>query len=90
MDRLILCDECVKHAGRVLGMIDEDVYKDKLESLERRLKDETNRAEQAVAYSERLEGAFNTRPSGPVKASRPRGRPKTAKTQRLATAGAAA
>lgn len=73
MDDLILCEECVRTAARQLDMVDRSELA-QVESLERRLRNEVYRADQAEKYAESLELAFENRPQQ-IAAPRKRGRP---------------
>jgi hypothetical protein len=74
MDDLILCENCINEASRLLGWMPVSEVQDKLSSLERRLDDERKRADKATEYSDRMEQALQHRPES-LKVSRPRGRP---------------
>lgn len=74
MDDLILCATCLKSGAGLIGMVDEDAQAARIESLERRLAEETKRCEQAVGYANRMEEALAQRPE-PIQVNRPRGRP---------------
>lgn len=74
MDDLILCEGCLRSGAGLVGMVDEEEQSARIESLERRLTEETRRCEQAVAYANRMEEALAQRPE-PITVSRPRGRP---------------
>ena len=80
MEDLILCENCLKGAARLVGMVDDGEEADRIVSLETRLAEETARCEQAVNYANRMETALAARPE-PIQVSRPRGRPRHRTTQ---------
>jgi hypothetical protein len=74
MDNLILCETCLRSGAGLVGMVDATQQADRIATLEKRLADEQKRADQAVAYANRMEQAIAARPE-PITVSRPRGRP---------------
>lgn len=74
MDDLILCEDCVRAGARLVGMMDTREFEAQLESLERRHRQEQDRADSLEEYAARLEGAFTSRPE-PIITPRRRGRP---------------
>lgn len=77
MDDLILCDDCIRTAGRFVGMADAEAQVERIASLEERLAAETARCDQMTAYANRMEDALAARPE-PISVNRPRGRPRRA------------
>lgn len=74
MDDLILCEDCIRSAGVLVGMTDTREFQEHTNSLERRLEEEKKRADKATEYADRMEDALKHRPEE-LKVSRPRGRP---------------
>jgi hypothetical protein len=62
MDDLILCENCVKEAGEILGMHDKATDIDKLADLERKLDVERKLRRQAQNYAGTMEEALTRRP----------------------------
>jgi hypothetical protein len=83
MDDLVLCETCLRHGASLVGLVDADEQGARVESLERRLAEETRRCEQAVNYANRMEEALAARPE-PIQVSRPRGRPPRQKEKEAA------
>ena len=73
-DDLILCETCLRDGASRIGMVDGEQQAARVESLERRLKEETLRCERAIDYANRMEQALANRPE-PLKITRPRGNP---------------
>jgi hypothetical protein len=73
MDDLILCENCVRTAARLLGMQDRTELERELSESRRRFTAEHRRADNAVSYAESLEKAFSERPN-PIDMPRRAGR----------------
>lgn len=66
MDELVLCEDCIRAGGELVGLVIGDVLETEVEALKRKLEDETKLRKQAQNYADRLEDAFDSR-SQPVK-----------------------
>ena len=62
-DDLILCEDCIRPAARLLGMEDTETSRKIQRDLERKLEIESKAREKAEAYADRLEEAFDSRPA---------------------------
>ncbi|HLY82954.1 MAG TPA: hypothetical protein VKQ71_08205 [Acidimicrobiales bacterium] len=74
MDDLILCEDCVREAARLIGMRDAGELEHDLETLTRLHRQEKDRADGLERYLTNMEAAFSSRPE-PIVAPRHRGRP---------------
>jgi hypothetical protein len=83
MEDLILCETCLRSGAALVGMVDGDEPGQRIAQLEQQLAAEKLRADKAVAYADRMEGALQARPE-PLKVRRPRGRPPKATRQKEA------
>lgn len=75
MDDLILCENCVKNAGRLVGMEEASETSQERDKFKRLWHEEKALREQAVGYADRMEEALQHRPDK-LKVSKPRGRPR--------------
>jgi hypothetical protein len=62
MDELVLCENCVKVGGELLGMTPENEKTIQINELERKLDVERKRREKAERYADTLEDAIGQRP----------------------------
>ena len=62
MDDLVLCENCVKEAGRLVGMEDTEITARRIETLERQLDSERKIRRQAEKYADAMELAMDNRP----------------------------
>jgi hypothetical protein len=63
VDDLIVCEQCVRDAGRVLGLVDPDAQTRQLEQQASQLQTLSERLAGALAYVNRLEAAAKERES---------------------------
>ena len=63
VDDIIVCENCVKRAGELVGMVDAEQRALKIIELETKLVSEKKAHAQSKQYAERLELAFESRPA---------------------------
>lgn len=77
-DDLIVCEECVKTAARLIGMVDGELLVAENEHLERQVDALTRERDKAARYSDTLEEALTGLRNDPIKLDhrrKPRNKP---------------
>jgi hypothetical protein len=62
MDDAIICENCVKEAGRLLGMLEQSAWTKEKADLERKLSIRTKERDQSRRYADTIESALSHRP----------------------------